>query len=89
MNAPAKRRSANKLLSIRLPSRREARLGAEIVFHRLHRGDEEVIFAAVCYESWQQWGPAMSVLWANVEMVEHWRRGKIPGFMPREDEDRE
>ena len=58
MSTTAKRRSARHLLSIRLPSRREARSGAEIVFHRLYEGHEEVIFAAVCYEGWQQWGPS-------------------------------
>jgi hypothetical protein len=84
-----KRRAANQLLSIRLPSRREARSGAEIVFHRLHEGREEVIFAAVCYEGWQQWGAVREILSANVETVEHWRRGEIPGFMPQEDETRE
>ena len=31
-------------------------------------------------------GAVMNVLSANVETVEHWRRGEVPGFMPREDE---
>jgi hypothetical protein len=85
MSTSLKHRSANQLLSIRLPTRREARSGAEIVFHRLHEGWEEAIYAAVCYEGWQQWGAFRDVLSANIETVEHWRHGEIPGFMPREE----
>jgi hypothetical protein len=81
-----KRHPASQLLSIRLPTRREAKSGAEIVFHRLREGREEVIYAAVCYEGWQQWGASREVLSANVQTAEHWRRGEIPGFRPQEDE---
>jgi hypothetical protein len=87
MSTLAQRRTANQLLAIRLPSRREARDGAEIVFHRVHEGCKETIYAAVCYEGWQQWGAVRNALSANVEIVEQWRRGEISGFIPTEDGD--
>ena len=78
------RRSAG-LVAIRLPTRRERRAGAEIVFERLHDGRAEVICATRCYEGWQQWGANRDALSANVELVERWRCGDILGFMPKED----
>lgn len=75
----------NQLIAIRRPSLRERRHGAQIVFERLHDGRKETIYASTCYEGWQQWGAACPVLSANVETVEEWRRGNIPGFVPSTD----
>ncbi|MBB5048541.1 LmbE family N-acetylglucosaminyl deacetylase [Rhodopseudomonas rhenobacensis] len=71
------------LIAIRRPSLREARDGAEIVFVRLHDRQRVKIFAATCYESWQQWGAPRTLLSQNVELVELWRRGGLHGFSPR------
>ena len=78
---PARR--SNRLAAIRLPTRGEKRAGAEIVFEWLHNGRMEVICAARCYEGWQQWGANRDALSANVELVERWRCGDLPGFMPK------
>jgi hypothetical protein len=79
---PAHRSS--RLIAIRLPTRREKSAGAEIVFERFHDGRMELICAACCYEGWQQWGANRDVLSANVELVERWRFGDIPGFVPKD-----
>jgi hypothetical protein len=78
-------RRSNRLVAVRLPTRREKRARAEIVFERLHNGRTEAICAARCYEGWQQWGANRDALSANVELVERWRRGDILGFEPKED----
>ena len=82
MSTRSSRPRPNRLVAVRLPTRREARGGAEIVFERRHDGRSEVIYAARCYEGWQQWGASRDALTANVEIVERWRCGHIPGFMP-------
>jgi hypothetical protein len=76
-------RGSGGLIAIRRPTRREARNGAEIIFERLHEGRKEIIHAATCYESWQQWNAPRTVLSANVDVVEAWRHGRIAGMSPR------
>lgn len=69
-------------VAVRLPNRRERRdFGASVVFERRSpgRGGERfTIYAAPCYESWQQWGAPKDVLWDNVPAVNAWRRGRLP-----------
>jgi hypothetical protein len=73
------------LIAIRRPTGAEARRGAEIVFVRRHRGVRETILASTCYESWQQWNAPRAALADNVELIERWRRGELPGFPPPRD----
>jgi hypothetical protein len=76
----------SRLIAIRGPTRAEARAGAEIVFVReVRRSERETVLAAVCYESWQQWNAPHSVLCDNIEIIQLWRDGSIPGFSPSED----
>jgi hypothetical protein len=77
---------ASRLIAVRRPSRTERRNGAEIVFVRRLKGRNETICAAVCYESWQQWGAPQTVLADNVVLVERWRRGDLAGFSPTPDD---
>lgn len=75
------------LIAIRRPTNAEIRTGAEIVFIRCYRGDRITIFAATEEGSWRQWGAAQVALAANALLVEHWRRGRIPGFAPDAPDD--
>jgi hypothetical protein len=77
----------SSLIAIRRPTRAETRAGAEIAFVRRYRGRRETILAAVCYESWQQWNAPRDCLTQNVNLVERWRGGALPGFLPRENGD--
>jgi len=68
-----------KLIGVRKPTKDEKKKhdGAEVVFVREdEKGEEKIIFACKCYESWQQWGEVQSILAENVDAVERWRHGK-------------
>lgn len=50
--------------------------GIDAVFVREdERGRQYKIYAAICYESWMQWGEAQEILADNIDAVETWRRG--------------
>lgn len=73
-----------KLIQIGIP----ADGNGEIQFLRQGEdGRQYDIRAATCYESWQQWGADKEILGENVEIVEAWRRGQIPGFWPPTEEE--
>jgi hypothetical protein len=63
------------LAGLRKPTPKERKdRGAEIVFNREdEQGREYTIYAAKCYESWEQWGASTEVLSDNVPAVERWR----------------
>ena len=76
---------ASKLIEMRLPREGE---NCDIVFVR--RDDRDFVYeiqAAVCYESWEQWGAYKEILSDNVDTVEAWRRGKFPEFQPPKEEE--
>lgn len=66
------------------PTAAEKAKGAEVVFIYTVNGEEVKVYAATCYESFEQWGAPVEVLAENVDRVEAWRAGQ-----PEEEETEE
>ena len=65
------------LIEIREPNPDEEKKGAEIVFIRGDKNDNEhTIYGCKCHESWEQWGTIPEILGDNVEDIERWRRNR-------------
>jgi hypothetical protein len=79
-------KTKTQLVQVRVPNRNEIKGGAEVVFIRLdrepgivlkgHRGTH-TIYAAKCFESFEQWGAPYSVLADNLTAAYNWRRHNV------------